>query len=118
MYAVIVLNLFGFMAATAIQTLVSNAAGDHEQGRVMGAVASLNSLTAVMAPVLGAALLGFASHLPRGDWRIGAPFYLCAALQAVATVLALRHFRRHPQPHPAPAPTPDTAPAPAPGAAT
>ena len=96
MYAVIGLNLFGFMAATAIQTLVSNAADDQSQGRTLGAVASLNSLTAVMAPVLGASLLGLVSHLPRGDWRIGAPFFLCAALQAVATVLALRHFRRHP----------------------
>ncbi|MBQ0930949.1 MFS transporter [Ideonella sp. 4Y16] len=115
MYAVIGLNVFGFMAATAIQTLVSNAAGDHEQGRVMGAVASLNSLTAVFAPVLGASLLGFASHLPRGDWRIGAPFYLCSALQAVATVLALRHFRRHPAPL---APSSEPAAAPASGAAT
>jgi DHA1 family tetracycline resistance protein-like MFS transporter len=107
MYAVIGLNVFGFMAATAIQTLVSNAAGEHEQGRTLGAVASLNSLTAVMAPVLGAALLGFTAHLPQGDWRIGAPFYLCAVLQMIATVLALRHFRRHPAPStPAPAPAP------------
>lgn len=96
MYAVIVLNLFGFMATTAIQSLVSNAADEHSQGKTLGAVASLNSLTAVMAPVLGAALLGLVSHLPRGDWRIGAPFFLCSALQAAATVLALRHFRRHP----------------------
>jgi DHA1 family tetracycline resistance protein-like MFS transporter len=96
MYAVVVLNLFGFMATTAIQTLVSNAADEHSQGKTLGAVASLNSLTAVIAPVLGAALLGLVSHLPRGDWRIGAPFFLCSALQAVATVLALRHFRRHP----------------------
>jgi MFS transporter, DHA1 family, tetracycline resistance protein len=102
MYAVIGLNV-------AIQTLVSNAASDHEQGRVMGAVASLNSLTAVFAPVLGATLLGFASHLPRGDWRIGAPFYLCALLQATAMVLALRHFRRHPAPVPVPAPAPGAA---------
>jgi len=64
-------------------------------------VASLNSLTAVFAPVLGAALLGLVSHLPQGDWRIGAPFFLCSALQAVAAVLALRHFRRHPQTLPA-----------------
>ncbi|MEK8046141.1 TCR/Tet family MFS transporter [Ideonella margarita] len=94
MYAVVVLNLFGYMATTAIQTIVSNAADEHSQGRTMGAVASLNSLTAVFAPVLGAALLGVVSHLPKGDWRIGAPFFLCAALQAVATVLAVRHFRR------------------------
>jgi len=101
MYAVVVLNVFGFMAATAIQTLVSNAADQHSQGKTMGAVASLNSLTAVFAPVLGAALLGLVSHLPQGDWRIGAPFFLCSALQAVAAVLALRHFRRHPQTLPA-----------------
>ncbi|OYT88628.1 MAG: MFS transporter [Burkholderiales bacterium PBB6] len=94
MYVVVVLNLFGYMATTAIQTIVSNAADEHSQGRTMGAVASLNSLTAVFAPVLGAALLGVVSHLPKGDWRIGAPFFLCAALQAVATVLAVRHFRR------------------------
>ncbi|MEY2892123.1 MAG: hypothetical protein RJA98_2031 [Pseudomonadota bacterium] len=96
MYAVIGLNLFGFMVSTAMQTIVSNAADEQSQGRTLGAVASLNSLTAVIAPVIGAALLGLVSHLPRGDWRIGAPFFLCSALQFAAMVLALRHFRRHP----------------------
>jgi DHA1 family tetracycline resistance protein-like MFS transporter len=96
MYAVIGLNVFGFMVSTAMQTIVSNAADEQSQGRTLGAVASLNSLTAVIAPVVGAALLGLVSHLPRGDWRIGAPFFLCAALQFAAMVLALRHFRRHP----------------------
>ena len=96
MYAVIGLNVFGFMTQAAIQTLVSNAADDSSQGRALGAVASLNSLTAVLAPVIGSALLGFVSHLPRGDWRIGAPFFLCSALTLAATVLALRHFRTHP----------------------
>ena len=33
---------------------------------------------AVVAPVVSAPLLGTVSHLPRGDWRIGAPFYFCA----------------------------------------
>ncbi|HET7868250.1 MAG TPA: MFS transporter, partial [Burkholderiaceae bacterium] len=60
----------------------------------MGAVAGLNSLMAVIAPIVGPALLTFVSHLPRGDWRIGAPYYFCAALQATATVLAARHFAR------------------------
>ncbi len=94
MYVVIVLNVFGFMANTSIQTLVSNAADVQSQGRTMGAVASLNSLMAVIAPVFGAALLGMVSHLPPGDWRLGAPLFLCSALQAVATVLALRHLKR------------------------
>jgi DHA1 family tetracycline resistance protein-like MFS transporter len=49
---------------------------------------------AVIAPVLGAPLLTMVSHLPKGDWRIGAPFYFCAALQAVSLILAVSHFRR------------------------
>jgi DHA1 family tetracycline resistance protein-like MFS transporter len=57
-------------------------------------VGGLNSLMAVIAPVLGAPLLAMVSHLPLGDWRIGAPFYFCAALQAAALVLAVMHFRR------------------------
>ena len=94
MFAVIGLNLLGFAVTAAMQSIVSNAADETTQGRTMGAVASLNSLMAVIAPVLGAAMLGFVSHLPQGDWRIGAPYYFCAALQAVAMLLALRHFRR------------------------
>ncbi len=45
------------------------------------------------SPVLGAPLLAVVSHLPQGDWRIGAPFYFCAALQAAALALAISHFR-------------------------
>jgi DHA1 family tetracycline resistance protein-like MFS transporter len=60
----------------------------------MGAVAALNSLMAVIAPVVSAALLGSVSDLPQGDWRLGLPFYFCALLQAIGTVFAARHFRR------------------------
>jgi len=94
MYAIIGLNLFGFAVTAAMQSIVSNAADESTQGRTMGAVSSLNSLMAVAAPVIGAALLGFVSHLPKGDWRIGAPYYFCAALQATAMLIALRHFTR------------------------
>jgi DHA1 family tetracycline resistance protein-like MFS transporter len=93
MYAVIFANVLGFAATASIQSIVSNAADHRTQGQTMGAVASLNSAMAVLAPVIGAPLLGAVSHLPAGDWRIGAPYYFCAALQLAATVLALRHFR-------------------------
>ena len=93
LYAVIAINVLGFTVSAAIQSLVSNAADPTTQGRTSGAVASLNSMMAVLAPAIGTPLLALVSHLPRGDWRIGAPFYFCAVLQAAATVLALRHFR-------------------------
>lgn len=103
MYAVIGANVLGFCGAAALQGIVSNAADARRQGETMGAVASLNSFTAVLAPVIGAPLLAAVSHLPQGDWRIGAPFYFCAALQALAALLAIRHFSRHPAASPLPA---------------
>jgi MFS transporter, DHA1 family, tetracycline resistance protein len=94
MFAVIFANLLGATVAASVHSIISSAADARSQGQAMGAVGGLNSLTAVIAPVLGAPLLALVSHLPKGDWRIGAPFYFCAALQATALFLAAAHFRR------------------------
>ena len=94
LYAAIFANVLGFAAAPAMQSLISNAADASTQGRTAGAVGSLNSMMAVLAPMIGAPLLAAVSHLPHGDWRIGAPFYFCALLQAGSTLIAIRHFRR------------------------
>jgi len=93
MFAIIFVNLLGATVAATIQSLISGAADAHNQGQILGAVGGLNSLMAVLAPPVGAAILTAVSHLPRGDWRIGAPFYFCAALQAAALFLAVSHFR-------------------------
>ncbi|CAM5796478.1 MFS transporter [Rhizobacter fulvus] len=91
--AAILVNVLGFASTAAMQSIISNAADPQTQGRTAGAVASLNSMMAVIAPAIGAPLLATVSHLPRGDWKIGAPFYFCAALQAASMLIALRHFR-------------------------
>ena len=93
LFAIIFVNLLGSTVAAAIQSIISSAADAKSQGRALGAVGGLNSLMAVAAPVLGAPLLAMVSHLPKGDWRIGAPFYFCAALQAASLALAITHFR-------------------------
>ena len=95
MFVVIGANIFGVTVATTVQSMISSAADGNSQGQTMGAVSALNSLTAVVAPMLGAPLLAMVSHFPRGDWRIGAPFFFCAALQAVSLGLAILHLRRH-----------------------
>jgi len=59
-------------------------------------VSSLNGLMAVVAPMLGAPLLAAVSHFPQGDWRIGAPFFFCSALQVGSLVLAVLYLRRQP----------------------
>jgi DHA1 family tetracycline resistance protein-like MFS transporter len=93
MYAIIFANLLGFTVTASVQSLVSSAADAKTQGQTMGSVSSLNSLTAVVAPVLASPVLMAVSHLPHGDWRIGAPLYFGAALQFTALLLAWLHFR-------------------------
>jgi DHA1 family tetracycline resistance protein-like MFS transporter len=95
MYVVIVINLLAFAVGPALSAIVSKAADPSEQGLAMGSLTSLNALMAVCAPFIGTPLLAGVSHLPAGDWRIGAPFFMSAALSFAAMVLAIIHFRRH-----------------------
>ena len=94
MYAVIAANLLGSAVQATMQSLISGAADAKSQGQTMGAVSSLSSLTAVVAPMLSAPLLAVVSHYPQGDWRIGMPLFFCAALMALALLLAVLHFRK------------------------
>jgi DHA1 family tetracycline resistance protein-like MFS transporter len=93
MYAIIFVNLLGVTVSSTIQSIISSAADAQNQGKTLGAVGGINSLMAVIAPAIGAPLLTMVSHLPKGDWRIGAPFYFCALLQAAALYLTVVHFR-------------------------
>lgn len=95
MYAVIAFNLLGGTVNASVQSMISSAADSKSQGQTMGAVSGLSSLMAVVAPMLGAPLLAMVSHLPQGDWRIGAPFFFCAVLQVASLALAILHLRRH-----------------------
>jgi DHA1 family tetracycline resistance protein-like MFS transporter len=94
MFAVIIVNVLGNTVSAAMNSIVSGAADADKQGQTMGALSSLNSLMAVVAPAIGAPLLGLVSNLPQHDWRLGLPMYFCAALQAAALFLAWTHFRR------------------------
>ncbi len=94
MYVVIGLNVLGYAVNSTVQSMISSAADARSQGQTMGSVASLQSLMAVAAPVIGALLLAVGSQAGSARWLLGLPFFFCAALQAVSTVLAFRHFRR------------------------
>ena len=92
MYAIIIGNFVSFAAGPALQGMVSNAVDPTEQGVTMGALNSINSIMFVVAPLIGAPLLALVSEMPPSDWRIGATFYVSAALQLVALLMAQRHF--------------------------
>lgn len=93
---IISVNLLAGAVGPTLQGVVSRSVDAAEQGRAMGALASLGSLTAVLAPLIGTPLLAQVSHLPAQDWRVGIVYYLAAALQALALGLAAWHFRHHP----------------------
>lgn len=95
MYVFILCNLLAFAAGPALQGIISKSAPAGEQGELMGSLQSVGSLGVILMPLLGSWLLGAASHLPPQDWRVGGPFFLCAAMQALAIVVARRYFRGH-----------------------
>jgi MFS transporter, DHA1 family, tetracycline resistance protein len=96
MVAAIFLNVCGVAAGPAMQGVISNAADARTQGETMGAVAAINSLMAVISPIAGLGLMALVAELPKTDWRIGAPFYLCALLQLASLAFAWRHFTAEP----------------------
>jgi DHA1 family tetracycline resistance protein-like MFS transporter len=95
MYVFILCNLLAFAAGPALQGIISKSSAASEQGELMGSLQSISSLGVIVMPLVGTAILGAASHLPAQDWRIGSTFFLCAAKQGLAIVVARRYFRSH-----------------------
>ncbi len=95
MYAVIAANALGFAVGPALQGLISNNVDPKAQGLTMGSLNAVASIMTVLAPLIGAPLLAAVSQLPPSDWRVGAPFFASAVLQAVSLSIAIRHFRSH-----------------------
>ena len=95
MFAIVGCNFLGYTVTAAVNSMISSAADTKSQGATLGAVSSLNSMMAVIAPLIAAPLLTLVSHLPKGDWRIGAPFYFCALLQVASLLLAIYHFKKY-----------------------
>ena len=95
MYVFILCNLFAFAAGPALQGIISKASPSSGQGELMGSLQSINSIGIIFMPILGTFILSLASHLPPTDWRVGSSFFVCAGMQALALVFAMRYFKSH-----------------------
>jgi DHA1 family tetracycline resistance protein-like MFS transporter len=95
MYVFILCNLLSFAAGPALQGIISKTTAASEQGELMGSLQSISSLGVIVMPLLGSAILAKVSHLPANDWRIGTTFFVSAAMQALAIVVARRYFSQH-----------------------
>jgi DHA1 family tetracycline resistance protein-like MFS transporter len=94
LYFFILANFLSFAAGPALQTIISKAASEREQGLTQGSLNAINSIMIIIAPLIGTFLLAKVSHLPKDDWRMGITFFVCSGLQFLAVILALVHFRR------------------------
>lgn len=92
MYVFILCNLLAFAAGPALQGIISKATPAQEQGELMGSLQSISSLGIIVMPLLGNTIVARVSDLPAHDWRIGTTFFACAAMQALAILVARRYF--------------------------
>src|SRR5882724_5281009 len=92
MFPILFAGFLTFTAGPSIQAVVSKSADPGTQGLTMGALQSIGSLAAVIGPLLGNLLLAQVADLPPGDIRLGVNFFLCAALNLFAFILAWRRL--------------------------
>jgi len=94
MYAVMTVGGLGGLAGPAAQALISRAVRANEQGEVQGALASLMSLTGVVAPLASTMLFAHFTGPAAPVDLPGAPLFLAAALAALSLWFCWRLFRR------------------------
>jgi DHA1 family tetracycline resistance protein-like MFS transporter len=78
------------LSGPALQGLVANRVPDNAQGELQGALSSLTSLSAILAPLLLTAVFARYSGPDATIYLPGAPFLIGAALTAVGLVIAAR----------------------------
>jgi MFS transporter, DHA1 family, tetracycline resistance protein len=94
MLPAMVVGSLGGIAGPAIQGLISRLVADTEQGGVQGALASVGSLTAVIAPLLGTTLFAAFTATTARIYFPGAPFLFGAVMLLIAIALSRRAAAR------------------------
>lgn len=96
LYFAIAIGSLGGLAGPAIQGLIAGAAPSEEQGSVQGSIASLMSLTAIVAPLLSANIFGFFSGKGAVAEIPGMPFFAGSLYVLCALAVVTRALRLHP----------------------
>ena len=97
MYLVMAIGGLGGLAGPAAQSLISKAVSADAQGEVQGALASLMSLTGVVAPLASTALFAYFTSPAAPTELPGVSMFMAAALAAASLWVGARLFRRVPE---------------------
>lgn len=93
-YVIMLVGGLGLLAGQATQGLLSQQVGANEQGTLQGALASLNNLTGIVAPVLATSLFSYFTRAGAPLRIPGIAFYLAAGLNLIALTIAVRVLSR------------------------
>ena len=96
MYFWIVPFAFGTIASIAATALMSKQVPANQQGELQGAVSSLRSITACIAPLMMTGLFSFFTSDAAPVPFPGASFLAASVLTFAALLLVLLVLRRHP----------------------
>ena len=93
----LLLQSLGAISGPAIQSLLSVKAGSNEQGQLQGALASVQGLTAIVAPLAGSWVFSLFADPDRSIYFPGAPFLMGTAvcLAAVGAIASMRRVERN-----------------------
>jgi len=93
MYAFIVVGSLGGIAMPAIQSLITRMTPATEQGAVQGALTSINSIAAIVGPLMATGLFGYFTSAAAPVHMPGAAFLAASLLVAIGAGLAIRSAR-------------------------
>jgi len=87
MYVILFMGFLIFTAGPSVQAVVSKLSDPSKQGITLGSLQAVNSLSMVIGPLVGNAILAQVAHLPPTDIRMGASFFFNASLNLAAFLL-------------------------------
>ena len=98
-FAVISFGALGGLAGPAVQSIVTHAVDETEQGQIQGALTQLQSVASIASPIIfTSGLFKFFTSDAAPFQFPGAPFLLGSILIFASYFVALAVFRRHPEP--------------------
>jgi MFS transporter, DHA1 family, tetracycline resistance protein len=92
-YAAIAVGSLGGIASPAVQSVMSRQAGPSAQGELQGAIASLNSVAAVLSPVFMTQMFSYFSKPTAPLQFPGIPYFISALLVFFCVVICARAVR-------------------------
>lgn len=93
-YVAIIPSSSGGLVAPSVQGAISSRVAPEEQGLLQGALAGLNNLANVVAPLLTAGLFAYVVSSGTSFELVGAPLFLCALIEFSALLVARQAFRQ------------------------